>query len=226
MFIYKNIMEKIFNHLLKISLTNKLIASLLLFTLIYPQFFNINLDLEQAFAYVSTPAVDVNVQVIETGSSPFDANSWNGNGNQVVDAGETNPGNDSSATNNVVRTQDQVTYRVSVNLNGGDANNTRVTLTLNNGTWISLPNVCLTSLPGTTTSLMPISSISTDKKTLICNLGVNKQGSTISFNVVARANMTINDSQLTMQAIATADGGNTDSANANPVIITGSLIDL
>ena len=56
-------------------------------------------------------AADVvfNFKIDSSGTAPFDANN--------------NPGNDANATNNVVRTQDIITYKWEYNISNGAANN-------------------------------------------------------------------------------------------------------
>jgi hypothetical protein len=93
---------------------------------------------------------------------------------------------------------------------------------LTNGKWAALPTICLTSLPGAVPALSPISTISPDKKTLNCNLGIQYEGSSISFDAVANVDYTINDSIISATISATGDNGNIATETSNPTIITGA----
>ena len=93
----------------------------------------------------TVPTVDAQIRILQDGTNLVHTTSWNGNGNGTTDSGETNAGTDSSLTNGVVRASDLVTYRVNMNLNGGATTNARSTITLINGTWVSIPSACLTS---------------------------------------------------------------------------------
>jgi uncharacterized repeat protein (TIGR01451 family) len=93
-----------------------------------------------------------------TGSAPFDATAG--------------PGNDTSASDHVVRTHDTITYHWGISANGGSSPNTTIRQTLPEGMeWSSgLPAYCLT-----TAGSNPVSSISADGRTIVCNVGT--QGS-------------------------------------------------
>jgi uncharacterized repeat protein (TIGR01451 family) len=133
----------------------------------------------------------------QTGTTPFDANN--------------NPGNDSSATNDVVRTADLITYDFNYNILNAAADNLTITSTLPNdgsGTffmdWQSLP------LPCTGAG----SSISADKQTLTCNLGNKPLGSTGSVLATARVRGSTSDGTLlspSVQITSSTSGANTVS---------------
>lgn len=92
-----------------------------------------------------------------TGSAPFD--------------GDDAPGNDSGPTNHIVRAHDTITYHWALSANSGTSPDTTVTQVLPAGMeWVNLPAYCLTA-PGSN----PVSSLSADKRTIICNTGT--QGS-------------------------------------------------
>ena len=117
--------------------------------------------------------VDVAVSQI-TGTAPFDATSGRGN--------------DTSATDDVVRSNDSITYMVQVNVNDSTASsstgkNVTVTQTLPAGmAWTRLPATCRTS------GLTPASSISPDKSTITCNIGDVVTGKALT--VLLSANVT------------------------------------
>jgi uncharacterized repeat protein (TIGR01451 family) len=92
-----------------------------------------------------------------TGSAPFDATAG--------------PGNDTSATDHVVRSHDTITYHWGISANGGSSPNTTIRQTLPAGMrWSNLPSYCRE-----TAGSNPVSSISADGRTIVCNVGT--QGS-------------------------------------------------
>jgi uncharacterized repeat protein (TIGR01451 family) len=92
-----------------------------------------------------------------TGSAPFDA--------------AAGPGNDTSPTDHVVRSHDTITYHWGISANGGSSPNTTIRQTLPVGmAWSNLPSYCRT-----TAGSNPVSSISADGRTIVCNVGT--QGS-------------------------------------------------
>lgn len=88
-----------------------------------------------------------------TGSAPFDATAG--------------PGNDTSATDHVVRSHDTITYHWGISANGGSSPNTTIRQTLPAGMeWSNLPAYCRTAAGSD-----PVSSLSADKRTITCNTG-------------------------------------------------------
>jgi uncharacterized repeat protein (TIGR01451 family) len=122
-------------------------------------------------------------------------------------------GLDTGSNNGIIRTVDTITYtwNYSVNNPGLPANNVLITpavLPLG-ATWTALPSVCRT------TGVTPVSSLSVDGRTLICNIGnvttnvsqnftasakistALKQGDTITMNALIKdAANTVGDSSL------------------------------
>ena len=91
-------------------------------------------------------------------------------------------GNDTGANNGVVRTFDFATYAVTIGNSGlgNNINNTTVTATLPVGmVWNALDGTCLTS------AVTPVSSISTDRRTITCNIGSRLAGSLVELPLVA-----------------------------------------
>jgi uncharacterized repeat protein (TIGR01451 family) len=89
-----------------------------------------------------------------TGSAPFDA--------------LPGAGNDIAANDHVVRTHDTITYHWGLSANGGRSPDTTVTQTLPAGmAWTGLPAYCGRGTPD--------SSLSADRRTIVCNTGT--QGS-------------------------------------------------
>jgi uncharacterized repeat protein (TIGR01451 family) len=125
---------------------------------------------------VSAPTLNVLIRVptapgslSTTGKGPFDANN--------------NPGNDSSATNEFVRTNDTVKYEFNYNVLAEAANQLTVTSTLPTGPSGSIVMEWLTVPPQCTGSG---SNISANKQTLTCNLETQALGSTGSIVPEAR----------------------------------------
>ena len=120
-----------------------------------------------------------------TGTIPFDADDL--------------PGHDSSGTNTVVRTADNLTYNFSYSVNGGDAANTIITMNLPSAmAWTDLPAICRT------TGVTPTSTII--GQTLTCNLGPVPNGSTGLFSAVTKVQGVANGTSLTVDARISADG--------------------
>jgi hypothetical protein len=168
--------------------------------------------------------VDGNLYVVTDGTATVanDATSWNGNGNGANNPGETNAGTDSSTTNGYIKGQDIVTYRVSTNLNGADSSNVTFTVTLDNAAWQSLPDVCIA--PSFGPARTPVSSISPDKKTIVCNLGIKQQGTAAVVDVSAKADVTANDTKITATLVTTGGGAYTSAPTVtnDKVIVTGA----
>jgi uncharacterized repeat protein (TIGR01451 family) len=142
-----------------------------------------------------------------TGTSPFEATAA--------------PGNDTGAANDIIRSNDELTYQVQFNVNddsGGSstAENVTVTQTLPLGmTWVRLPAICLTS------GVTPVSSIV--GQTLTCNVGDLATGTARTLSLTARVNETTNGAVLTPAAgsvTATADGAASDSVTPAPVTVS------
>ena len=84
--------------------------------------------------------------------------------------GDDNPGNDSGAGNDIVRTLDLITYRWQYTVNNGDSNNSIFTVTLSpNHVIDAIPAICQ---PGT------ITTAANGAQTLTCNAGTLVSGST------------------------------------------------
>lgn len=127
--------------------------------------------------FPSSPAgaaaiVNSGVAILVDGTPTFDA----------TDMG----GNDSSATNGIVRTFDFVTYELTISNSGlgNDIDNTTIRSTLPVGmVWASLDPTCriATAIPAP----VPPSSISADRRTIICNIGTRVAGSLVKLPLSA-----------------------------------------
>ncbi len=154
-------------------------------------------------------AQSVDVVVTQaTGTAPFDA--------------AAGAGNDTSATDAVVRSNDQVTYDVQFNVNdtqAGSSTGRNVTIrqTLPAGlTWTRLPATCL---PGRT----PVSEISADGLTIVCNVGDIPTGTARTLSLVAKVKETTNGTVLNAapgSTTAEADGAAPGTATPDPVTVS------
>jgi hypothetical protein len=173
---------------LSIKGRKKLLAIFTILTLISPLF---PVNILQA----APPVLDIRFSIAEDGSETFDAND--------------DPGNDSSANNGIVRNLDIIKYKVELSVNEGEAENVVFTSTLSSElSWIELPSACRTS------EVTPISSISEDKRTLICNTGKQSEGTALVILPLAKVKGdTPNGTTVSAQITATTDNGNTVSAD-------------
>ena len=105
----------------------------------------------------------------ETGIGPFDGN----------DA----PGNDSGTSNAIIRTNDTISYKFEVLVQGGDASNIRLRLNVAPGLILSLPAFCRQS------GVSPPSAISGDAASgysVLCNVGDVGEGSQVLYAMPAK----------------------------------------
>lgn len=139
-----------------------------------------------------------------TGTSPFDASPG--------------PGNDVDQLDDVVRTNDYVTYTWAISVNDGSSPDTTITQTLPAGIeWEApLPAFCLT------TGVTPPSSISSDGSTIVCNLGDkdSSTGSADQYPVVAKVRGDIPHGTVlsTNFTVSSSDPGTPDATPASPVV--------
>lgn len=174
---------------------------LFLYTAVF--YFLLNASPVPAFA---APTMNI-VSSHTTGSEPFDA--------------DDSPGNDSSATNSIVRTNDVISYRMELSVVGEDADNTTVTLRFDDEFTVELPSFCRTS------GVTPSSSITSGggATILTCNVGNRSAGSSATLNFPMTVNPdlpngdTITLHDITLQADGTAlqtYAGFTDTVSAAP----------
>jgi uncharacterized repeat protein (TIGR01451 family) len=142
-----------------------------------------------------------------TGTMPFD-----------MTAG---PGNDTGAANDIIRSNDELTYQIQFNVNDNQSGssageNVTITQTLPAGmTWVRLPAICLTN------GVTPPSSIV--GQTLTCNVGNIPAGTARTLSLVAQIDETTDGEVLVPGAdsvTATADGATPDSATPAPVTVS------
>lgn len=143
------------------------------------------------------------------------------------------PGLDSSATNGIVRTNDNITYDIEVRVDNDAATNTTFTIELPKGTEMqAVPAYCTgsgssltpASLPAPTLPSTATSWESLPTQTLVCNVGDRQANSTLSYPVVARVRGEV-PNQATLgpvQPSATTDAVTTPVLSENTVSATVS----
>lgn len=105
-------------------------------------------------------------------------------------------------------------FHVNTNDNGDPytnepVENVRATLTVGNGAFTSIPQVCKTS------DVTPVSSISDDSTTLLCNLGTITEGTATVIQAPVRATSTVGGN-LTVVGTATSDSAVAEAGPADP----------
>lgn len=146
----------------------------------------------------SAADVDFALEVVTDGNGPFTP--------------DDQPGGDSGDANGIVRTFDSVTYRASVNSNGGPSTNERFTVTAPEGTsWAGLPSLCAGE--GSVIS----------GQDLTCNLGTVAEGQVQAVPLVLNVGGGLrNGDQLQVSGAATADDSSNGSVPASSPITTVS----
>jgi uncharacterized repeat protein (TIGR01451 family) len=138
---------------------NKLLSQILIFGLI-----------ATGLPLLSTKAVRAanilfNFNMEASGTAPFDANN--------------DAGNDENATNNIVRTQDIITYKWQYNISNGAANNAILRATVPNNVELALPAACITGSQIT-------NDVATGSQSIECKLGNLSPGSSGSIDLKGR----------------------------------------
>lgn len=139
-----------------------------------------------------------------TGTEPFDA--------------APGPGNDTGPYNNIVRTNDFISFSWAVSVENGPAPNTTITQTLPQGlVWEYLPGFCSTEVDVT-----PKSEIIDDGRTIICNLG-DRSNMAANFNVRAFVKGdNPNGTVFNTTATVSSSDPTTDAKTSNNVSVTVS----
>lgn len=143
--------------------------------------------------------VDLAIEVSADGNGPFTPSDG--------------PGADASGSNGIVRTLDAITYRVTVNSNGGNSVNERFTLTAPAGTsWAGVPTTC--SGPGS-------EIVGQD---LTCNLGTVSEGQAVAVPAVLTVSAELVDGDtIAVSGTATADDAENGIVSAtSPTTIASS----
>jgi len=150
-----------------------------------------------AVTAASAADVDFALEVVTDGNGPFTPDQ---------------AGGDSGDANGIVRTFDAITYRATLNSNGGPSTNERFTVTAPAGTsWAGLPTLCLPEA----------SSIS--GQDLTCSVGAVAEGEVKTVPVVLNVGGGLrNGDQLQISGEATADDSSNGSVPASSPITTVS----
>jgi len=164
-----------------------------------------------AFASSNEP-VDINVAMGADGSSSIQAFETTPNDSLAT----TDPGDDQSANNQVVRAGDVVTYRVEINLNHQTGNYAIATFVATNGKFNGLPTFCLTdkSVPSVTSNY---STISADNRTVVCNTGMIVEGTTMSADLNVNSDFAPNGTPMSLTASVT------NTSYTSPVVTTPNV---
>ena len=189
-----------------------------LFGIVYAfNFENINKITQGVFASNPPAVVDIKLKVLSDGTNAPQAFDATPNDSSAL----TDPGDDQNANNSVVRGGDTVAYQIQISAINMNTTDTTSVTTLDNGRWLSLPSVCLTTLttPATTSALA--SSISSDGRTLTCNTGIVVEGTATYVNAVARADNAANNTPLNISGSASSNGSAVKPALPVGIVITG-----
>ncbi len=147
-----------------------------------------------------------------TGTGPFDAD----------DAA----GHDSSASNDIVRTNDTVAYTVGIRYEGGDQSNPTITLPLPQGEkLVSLPPFCLAgssvtpgTLPDPAVPLTATSWMTLPAQTVVCVVAPQAQGTALDYTFLADVRPEVpNGTQLSQVAAQAVSDQVTTPAVSDPV---------
>jgi uncharacterized repeat protein (TIGR01451 family) len=155
-------------------------------------------------------ALNISFLQVVDGTAPFDT--------------AAGPGLDTGTNNGIIRTVDTIAYtwNYSVNNPGLPANNVVITpavLPLG-ATWQALPAVCKT------TGVTPVSSLSPDGRTLICNIGNVTTNVSQNFTASARLNATLKQGDtITMNALIQDAANTVGDTSTNEVTTVSSRPD-
>ncbi|RKR75651.1 SdrD B-like domain-containing protein [Frondihabitans australicus] len=151
-----------------------------------------------AAAPVPAGVIQLSIGVTADGSGPFSASQQAG--------GDTGP------SNGIVRTNDTITYSVSVNSNDGHTDNETFSLTAPSGTtWAGVPAQCLG----------PGSELSGSR--LVCNLGTVESGNTRAVPAVLTVGDGLaNGAVVAVEGVLTGDGAAPVSATSRSTTVSAS----
>lgn len=148
----------------------------------------------------------------QTGTGPFDA--------------DDTPGHDSSADNDVVRTNDTVTYNVGVRFEGADQTNPTITFTLPKGEeLVSLPPFCKAGSSVTPATLpdpvVPVTLTSWETlpaQTVVCVVDDQAQGTALDYAFVSKVRPEVPDgTTLDPVTVSATSDQVTDPSTSEPV---------
>ena len=169
----------------------------------------------------AAPQLSIDVTVKSDGTPSFDA--------------DDSAGNDSSATNGIVRVNDSITYRVQYGVNQDAGDNTTVKIGFPKGIYMEeLPGFCTGAGSALTpetlpTPQLPLSGNSLDSmpaQSLVCNLGNKPAASSDFFDFTAKvSNLVRNGTALPLaSAELSADGATTVSSPTAATVTASSRL--
>lgn len=173
--------------------------------------------------------LDIEMTIMSDGT-PDDDRTGDGQPDFTVD---DSAGNDSSATNGIVRVNDTVTYQMQYRSKIGAADNFTAKVVFPKGLYImEMPGVCrqpgssLTPLDPTAKVTLPLNANSRDQleeQTLLCNLG-NPETSTLSVELVAKVSNLVHHGQsLKIKELTARADGIDEVPTATPLpVVTAS----
>lgn len=124
--------------------------------------------------FAGSPQIEHRLYILSDGTATWDDSSWD----MVINS--PSQGKDSNPKNLLVRAQDTITYAIEQSINLSDAKNVVSTAVLSTGQrWLDLPQQCKQN------GVTPVSSITPDGRTLVCNTGDHTKGSEILIPAVA-----------------------------------------
>ncbi len=169
----------------------------------------------------AAPQLSIDVTVKSDGTPSFDA--------------DDSAGNDSSATNGIVRVNDSITYRVQYGVNQDAGDNTTVKIDFPKGIYMEeLPGFCTGAGSALTpeklpTPQLPLTANSLDSmpaQSLVCNLGNKPAASSDFFDFTAKvSNLVRNGTALPLaSAELSADGATTVSSPTAATVTASSRL--
>jgi len=178
------------------------------------------------------PQTDLIACVDYDGTAPFSAADPLDDG-----AGTHTPGDDLNETNNVVRTYDLIQYSTHWNVNEQDTSNVIITMMLPPDptrpddpdpnamfiNWTELPAGCIQpNLESAAAIANKDSYITDDGKTLVCNVGDAKEGTSGTIRAIAQVGLNLDGKIITMDSTITTDDSPPVDGNSLETTISGA----
>jgi LPXTG-motif cell wall-anchored protein len=147
-----------------------------------------------------------------TGTGPFD--------------GDNAAGHDSSATNDIIRTNDTITYRVGVRYEGEDQTNPQITFTLPQGQeLVSLPPFCLDgssvtpkNLPAPTVPVTSTSYQALPTQSVVCVVANQTQGTALNYEFLSKVRPEMPDGTAMTPFAATVTSDQVTTPASSPSV--------
>jgi hypothetical protein len=171
------------------------------------------------------PAPSSDVAPAAVGDATLNVTLAQKTGTPAFDADDA-PGNDSSADNEIVRTNDTVTYTVSIRYEGEDQTNPAISFTLPQGEeLVQLPPFCLAGSSVTPPSLakpaIPVTGTSYQSlptQTVVCVVDNQTQGTALDYDFISKVRPEVpNGTALTPVTVSATSDQVTTPAVSNTV---------